>query len=323
MKRLILIMLTLIIVTSLFSGCTVTGREQGNKINIVTTIFPQYDWTRQIIGEENIYKFDLTFLINNRVDLHSYNPSVPDIAKIKTSDVFIYVGGHSDDWVNEVLKDANPNIITINLVDIIGDLDLIKYDDHDHDECDEEHDDDDDYHADEHVWLSLRHAQLICVSIADMLAEIDPANAQAYKNNLEAYTAKLSALDAEYQAVADAANIKTLVFADRFPFRYLTEDYGLSHYAAFQGCSAETEASFVTIISLATRINQLGLSAVMVTESSDQSIARTVINNTDEKNQQILVLDAIQSVTSADAENGVTYLSIMENNLNILKEALK
>jgi len=323
MKRLILIILALLVPAALFSGCSGGVQGQGGRISIVTTIFPQYDWVRQIIGEENADKFDLTFLINNRVDLHSYNPSVQDIARIKTSDVFIYVGGHSDNWVNDVLRDANPDIIVINLVDIIGDLDLIIYDDHDHDECDEEHDDDEDYHADEHVWLSLRHAKLICAALAGMLSEIDPDSAQAYQNNLEAYAAKLAALDAEYQAAAAAANVTALVFADRFPFRYLMDDYGLAHYAAFQGCSAETEASFVTVVSLANRINQLGLSAVMVTESSDQSIARTVINNTDGKNQNILVLDALQSVTSADAENGATYLSIMESNLNILKEALK
>ena len=323
MKRFILIILAFLIPAALLSGCSGNERNQSGKISIVTTIFPQYDWVRQIIGEENTDKFDLTFLINNRVDLHSYNPSVQDIAKIKTSDVFIYTGGHSDNWVKDALKDADPNITAVNLFDIIGDL--IIHDDHEcDDECDEEHDDDDDDepHADEHFWVSLKRAKVICAAIADMLSEADPDNAQTYKNNLEEYTIKLDALDAEYQAAVNAANIKTLVFADRFPFLYLADDYGLDYYAAFHGCSAETEASFVTIVSLANRINQLGLNVVMVTESSDQSIARTVVNNTESKNQKILVLDAIQSVTSVDARNGATYLSIMENNLAVLKEAL-
>ena len=155
-----------------------------------------------------------------------------------------------------------------------------------------------------------------------MLAELDTDNAQAYQANAEAYIAKLSALDAEYRAVTDAASVDTLVFADRFPFRYMMLDYGLTYYAAFQGCSAETEAGFVTIISLANRLNQLGLNVVMVTESSDQAIARTVIESTNKKNQKILVLDSMKSVTAADARDGVTYFSIMESNLEVLREAL-
>jgi len=327
MKRFILIILVCSISAALLSGCSATEREQSDRISIVCTIFPQYDWVRQIIGEENTDRFDLTFLLNNRVDSHSYNPSIQDIAKIKTGDVFIYAGGHSDSWANDVLKDANPDIIVINILEILGDLVIL--DEHGCGaDCDEDHEHDhsgghDGLYADEHFWVSLRRAKVICSAIAGVLSEIDPDNAQTYKNNLEAYTAKLSALDAEYQAAADAADVNTLVFADRFPFRYLTEDYGLSHYAAFQGCSAETEVSFVTIVSLANRMNQLGLNSIIVTETSDQSIARTVINNTDAKNQQILVLDSIKSVTSADDRNGMTYLSIMENNLAVLKEALK
>jgi zinc transport system substrate-binding protein len=156
-----------------------------------------------------------------------------------------------------------------------------------------------------------------------MLLEIDPENAQTYRDNADAYIARLSALDAEFQAAVDEANVMTLVFADRFPFQYMMDDYGLSYYAAFRGCSAESEASFITIISLANRINQLGLNIVMVTESSDQSIARTVIDNTDAKNQRILVMNAAHSVTVAEAGTGVTYLSIMQSNLAVLKEAMR
>jgi zinc transport system substrate-binding protein len=155
-----------------------------------------------------------------------------------------------------------------------------------------------------------------------MLSEIDPENAEAYQANADAYIAQLSALDAEYQTAVDAANVRTLVFADRFPFRYLMNDYGITHYAAFQGCSAESEASFVTIISLANRINQLGLSVVVVTETSDRSIARTVIDSTNARNQRILVLDGMKAVTADDRKNGTTYLSIMESNLEVVREAL-
>ena len=320
-KKIKYFIIAVIFVSAIFAGCSGEWGNNG-KISVVCTTFPQYDWARQIIGEENTDKFDLTFLINSHVDLHSYNPSVPDIAKIKKCDVFIYVGGHSDEWVDEVLKDANPDIKLINLIEILEDMGLIKSDEHEYEDDDHDGHEDEDEEHDEHIWLSLRNAQLLCAEIAEVISETDPENAQSYKNNLNAYTAKLSALDLEYQAAVDAAAFDSLVFADRFPFLYLTEDYSLNYYAAFHGCSAETEAGFGTIVSLANHINQLGLNAVMVTESSDQSIAKTVISETQNKNQKILVLDAVQSVTSADDKNGVTYLSIMENNLNVLKEAL-
>jgi zinc transport system substrate-binding protein len=290
---------------------------------MAVTVFPAYDWVLEIIGEENTQRFNITLLIGSRIDMHSYNPSVSDMAAIKQSDVFAYIGGHSDQWVEAVLRDANPDMVTLNLM---GQLDmghlLEGFCD---EECDEEHDHNINHGgflADEHIWLSLRFAKTLCFAIANMLSEVDMAYAEAYQANARDYIAKLSALDAEYQSVADAANLRTLVFADRFPFRYLMNDYGITHYAAFQGCSAESEASFVTIISLANRINQLNLDVVMVTETSDQSIAQTVINNTNAKNQRILVLDGMKSVTEADIKNGVTYLSIMENNLLVFKEAL-
>jgi len=306
------------------TGCTEREESESSKISIVATIFPQYDWVRHIIGEENMDRFDITLLIDSRIDMHSFSPSVTDIATIKQSDVFIYIGGHSDTWVGAVLQDANPDIVTMNLVDQLDIEHLLEgFCDED---CDEDHDHSfghgEDFLADEHIWLSLRFAKTLCAAIADMLSAVDPENAAVYQANADAYIAKLSALDAEFQAVVDAAAFRTLVFADRFPFRYLMSDYDITYYAAFQGCSAETEASFVTIISLANRINQLGLNVVMVTETSDQSIARTVIENTNEGNQRILVLDGMKAVTAADIRDGVTYLSIMQSNLAVLKEAL-
>ncbi|MCL2517792.1 MAG: metal ABC transporter substrate-binding protein [Oscillospiraceae bacterium] len=300
MKRL-LIILTLFAVI-LLAGCTQSGTN--DKINIVCTIFPQYDWVRQIIGEQGD-NFDLTLLLNSRIDLHNYQPSVDDIVKISACDLFIYVGGESDEWVDGVLEHAtNPDMIVINLLEILGDDALIEED------GDEE---------DEHAWLSLRHAQMFCTAIADALSSLGFETA----DNLIAYIDKLKSLDAEYNTAITVASVKTLLFGDRFPFRYLAEDYGLNYYAAFAGCSAETEASFETIIFLANKADEFNLKTVMVTESSDQAIAKTIINNTAAKNQQILVLDAMQSVTSNDVKNGTTYLSIMENNLNVLKKALR
>jgi len=331
------------------SGQIATGGPENTpeieKLSIVCATFPQYDWVRAIIGD-NENRFDLTLLMDNLVDLHNYQPTVSDIVTIAASDLFIHVGGESDGWVGDVLRQAtNPDMIVINLLDVAGDavkmaLDFEGMQDdaaHDHGHShghshshshshapasapthDEIHD-----HEDEHVWLSLRLAKTICTAITDVLASLDPDNAGEYRSNLASYVDKLSALDMAYQAAVNAANTTTLVFADRFPFRYLMDDYGLSYYAAFSGCSAETEASFSTIVFLATKVEELALNSVMVTESADQSIARTVISSTPRRNQQIHVLNAMQSVTRRDIHNGATYLSIMESNLGVLREALK
>jgi len=350
MKRFTMIILAFLLLAAPPAVCGAQADTGGKKISVVCTTFPQYDWVRQIIGDK-ADKFDLTLLLNNRIDLHNYQPSVDDIVKILTCDMFIYVGGMSDAWAKDVLKvSTNPKMIVINLVDVLGDAvkkekvveGMQEKRKHDHDEHDDDDDDEDDHHAhehkhddhghaherhhsheDEHVWLSLRNAAALCSAIADALSSLDAANAEAYKNNLASYIKKLSALDAEYQAAVSAASVKTLLFGDRFPFRYLMDDYGLSFYAAFTGCSAETEAGFETIVFLSKKVDELGLHTVMVTESTDRSIAATVINNTAGKNQKILALDSMQSVTLNDVRNGTTYLSIMEGNLNVLREALK
>jgi len=320
MKRIAAIILILLLLMPAISGCKETDKPSDGKLNIVCTIFPQYDWVRQILGDK-ADTMNLTLLLNNRVDLHSYQPSFDDIVKISTCNLFIYVGGESDKWVDDTLKEAtNKDMIVINLLDILGDEakieDLIEG-------MEEEDDGDDEEDYDEHVWLSLKNAQMFCVIIADALSSLDADNAEEYKNNMVSYNEKLANLDSEYKTAINAATVKTLLFGDRFPFRYLVDDYGLTPYAAFSGCSAETEASFDTIIFLADKIDELNLNFIMVTESSDQSIAKSIINNTTAKNQRILVLNAMQSVTSEDVKTGTTYLSIMENNLDILKEALK
>jgi len=337
MKRFCILLLAVLLLLpiTILSGCN--QKNSNDKISIVCTIFPQYDWVRQILGDkaDNI---ELTLLLDKKIDLHSYQPSVENIAQISACDLFIYVGGESDHWADDVLLEAiNKNMVVINLMDILGDAakaEEIKEgmqedehhhedeDDHDHDD-EHDHDHEDEVEYDEHIWLSLKNAQILCVAIANAVSALDADNAEIYQNNLTAYNEKLSALDSEYQTTIDDAPIRTLLFGDRFPFRYLVDNYGLDYYAAFVGCSAETEANFTTIIFLAGKADELGLKSIMVTESSDQSIAKTVINNTTEKNQQILVMNAMQSVTKSDVQNGTTYLSVMESNLNILKEALK
>ena len=517
-----------------FSGNGTTGdavkSESDGELKIVTTIFPEYDWVKTILGDK-AENAELTLLLDNGVDLHSYQPTAEDIVKIKECDMFVYVGGESDEWVEDVLEASeNKNMVVINLLDVLGDsvkeeeivegmehehehehskevstfedsevqdrelsdwegdwqsayplvldgsLDkawehkaeegdmtaaeykdyytkgyktdytaisihdnkisftdnkgnvtesaykyngfyiqnwstgtkaamyrfeaedkeagapiYIEFNDHiiepsdaehfhirmsnesydaivdpegnwptffdaslspegvcdevighgkhedDEDEDDEEHEDADHEDADheeheheegeeekdEHVWLSLKNASVLCEEIATQLGTIDEANKDFYKSNYEAYKKELDDLDAEYQAAVEAGDKDTILFGDRFPFRYMVDDYGLKYYAAFAGCSAESEASFDTVIFLAGKVDELGLPAIMTIEGDDHKIAETVQENTKSKDQKILTLDSLQSTTSKDIENGTTYLSVMKSNLDVLKEALK
>ena len=299
-----------------------SSSESDNKLKIVATIFPEYDWTREILGD-HLKDVDLTLLLDNGTDLHSFQPAVKDIMKVSSCDLLIYVGGESDQWIEDALKSAaNPDMKTINLMETLKDF--IKEEEtvegmqekhHSHEEDEKEYD--------EHVWTSLRNASAAAEVIADTLAELDPENSDIYKENLRSYQGELSSLDNEYQKTVDQSTHKTLLFADRFPFRYLVDDYGLSYYAAFSGCSAESEASFKTITFLAEKVDELGLKEVFTIEKSDDRIAQTVIENTRDKDQKVAVLNSMQSITSEEIADGTTYLSIMEDNLKVLKAALK
>jgi len=191
---------------------------------------------------------------------------------------------------------------------------------HDHEE--EEHGHEEEAEYDEHIWLSLKNAQKLVAAISEALQETDPARKDTYAANAAAYVEKLSALDGEYRAAVDSGTYKTLLFGDRFPFRYLADDYGLDYYAAFPGCSAETEASFETVSFLAGKMDALGLPCVLTIEGTQHKIAETIVQNTAQKNQQVLTMDSMQAVTANDASSGVSYLSIMEKNLSVLKKAL-
>ena len=300
-----------------------TENAQEKKISIVTTIFPEYDWVREILGDK-AEDADVTMLLDNGVDLHSYQPTADDIIKISDCDLFIYVGGESNGWVEDALKEAtNKNMQVINLLDALGssvkEEEVVEGMEADEEEAEDEEDGPE---YDEHVWLSLKNATVLCEAISDALQQIDPGNKEAYIANTAAYAQKLSALDADYQAAVDAATYKTVLFGDRFPFRYLVDDYGLSYYAAFVGCSAETEASFETITFLAGKADELDLPCVLTIEGTQHKIAETIVQNTAKKNQKVLTVDSMQSTTSKDVANGTTYLSVMKQNLSVLKEAL-
>ena len=507
MKKIITLVLALAMAVSLFTGCgkknnAETGESDSNKLSVVTTIFPEYDWVKEILGDK-ADNAEVTMLLSSGVDLHSYQPTADDIVKISDCDLFIYVGGESDKWVDDALKEAtNKDMKVIDLLEVLGDsvkteetvegmqetehahdhskevstfedhevqdrslsdwegswqsaypfaldgtLDdafaamaeegemtadeyktyyqngyktditniniegdhiaftyedgkkvgsdykyigyyiqnwstgtkaamyrfeavdrtsgapiCIEFNDHmiesaapEHfhirmsnesfdaivdpekswptffpadmtgeDLCEhmEGHGHDHEEEADEHVWLSLKNAKTLVTAIADALQELDPDNKDTYAANTSAYIEKLSALDGAYQAAVDGAARKTVLFGDRFPFRYLVDDYGLSYYAAFAGCSAESEASFETVSFLAKKVDELKLPCVLTIEGKNHKIAETIVENTAEKNQKILTMDSMQSTTSEDVANGTTYLSVMEQNLSVLKEAL-
>lgn len=329
MTSLLLSLMMLFMLVGVHAGCAErNGADQADKLKIVTTIFPVYDWVREILGDEADHN-DITMLFDNGVDLHSYQPTADDIVKISACDLFVYVGGESDSWVDHVLQYAtNKDMKVINLLEALGDsakaeevIEGMQETDHDH-----EHEEDDEHeHAeekDEHVWLSLKNAVVLVGCISDALQELDPDSRDVYDANAAAYIEKLSALDAQYQTSLENAAYQTLLFGDRFPFRYLADDYGLSYYAAFAGCSAETEASFETISFLARKADELKLPCVLTIEGTQHKVAETIVWNTAEKNQKVLTMDSMQSITSRDAANGTTYLSVMEKNLAVLQEAL-
>ena len=367
--------ISLIIAVSALAGCAQNsvpeisnssqpGGASTGKVSVVCTSFPQYDWVCQLTkGLDD--EFEITYLQNTGADLHSYQPSAIDIATIGSSDLFIYIGGESDSWVEGALKNAvNPNLISISMLDALGSRvkeeelkEGMQEDDHDHDSEDHDHDDheignheaeehdqdtgdhdhsdtahvqdsEDHHHEegeveyDEHVWLSLRNAEALTEMIADRLETLAPESADTVKANCDNYTAELKELDHEYETAIEAAPVKTIIFGDRFPFRYLVDDYNLDYYAAFVGCSAETEASFETISFLTNKVDELQVPAILTIENGDQKVAKTILNNTKSKNQQILVMDSIQSVSQEAIDGGKTYLGAMEENLKTLKTAL-
>ncbi len=322
MKRFFVMATAILLAFSMFGcGSEPSVSSDDGKIKIVTTIFPEYDWVMNVLGD-NPSDIEVSMLLDNKVDLHSFEPTSSDILKVADCDLFIYVGGESDDWVDDVIKTStNDDMLTLDLMDVLGDSvkeeEVIEGMQEEEEESEEEGPE-----YDEHVWLSLRNASVLTEEISNAIISIDPENADIYKDNANAFIEKLNALDLKYASAIDKASYDTLLFGDRFPFRYLVDDYGLNYYAAFVGCSAESEASFETISFLSKKLDELSLPAIMTIEGANHQIAQTIVQNTENKDQKILTLDSMQSTTLYDVRNGVSYYSIMENNLAILKEAL-
>lgn len=317
------------------SSAAESKSEETKKLSIVTTIFPAYDWVKQVVGDNK--NVEISFLIDKGVDLHSYQASAADIAKITDSDLFVYVGGESDDWAEDIIKE-NPNLKYINMVDSIGEAALAEelvegmQDEEEHDHEGEEHaheegenaheegeHEDGEEEIDEHVWLSIKNAETIVSAIEAKLAEIDPDNKAEYEKNANDYLAKLDELDKEYKDTLSSIQNKTIIVGDRFPFRYLVNEYGINYYAAFKGCDAGSEASFETVKFLANKMDELNMSDIFIIDGSKGDLAKTIVDNTKDKNAKVLVLDSMQSTKSSD---NASYLDIMKKNLEVLKEVL-
>ncbi len=339
----------LVALSLLFTACTAStpssqgaspssASASGDALNIVCTTYPVYDWTREVLGER-FEEANVTLLYDNGVDMHSFQPSVDDMLTITESDLFLYVGGESEQWVEEVLAENGDNgTHVVKLMDVIEDrllpdglLDGMQAHDHDHDtSVADDHDHDtsttDDAHdheglMDEHIWLSLTNAEILTQNIADTLGELDSANAQEYQDNAAAYIDSLHALDEEYITMVNEAELDTILFADRFPFRYLCNDYGIIPYAAFPGCSAETEASFETVASLSDSLSEHALPYILLADDGDDALAFTLMDNTGLE-CEILRLNSMQNVSDDFAESDANYLTIMQENLEVLRTAL-
>lgn len=328
-------------------------KGNSNKISIVCTTFPQYDWVKNILGEEAEH-FDVTLLLDNGVDMHSYQPAVKDIATAGSSDLFIYVGGESDTWVEDALKEAkNKDLKAINLMETLDNF--VKEEEvvegmqeerkslgHSHEKSSKEKQEqtqkeshensqeingqkeaaDEEPEYDEHIWLSIRNAEIMVKNIEKAIEQLDSDNAKVYQNNAENYIKKLDTLDKQYANTIQNAKYKAILFGDRFPFRYMADDYDLKYYAAFAGCSAETMAGFETVTFLAKKADELRLPVILTIENSDGRIAEAVKSNTTKKNQKILAMNSLQSVTKEQIADGITYLQVMQENLSVLSEAL-
>lgn len=297
-----------------------------NKLRIVTTIFPSFDFAKQV-GGENV---EVTMLLKPGMESHSYEPTPVDIITIMNSDIFIYAGGESDVWVEDLLEGNDGNVESYALLDWVDPLEeetaegmQVKGHDHDHDH-DHEHSHDHAVHLeeteyDEHVWTSPKNAMVIVEELCRVMSEQDPAHAAVFKENAASYEEKLSELDSAFAAVVEQAKRSTVIFGDRFPLLYFVKTYGLDYYAAFPGCSMETEPSAATVAFLTDKVREEQIPVIFYLEMSNGKIADAIAETT---GAQTMVFYSGHSITAKDLEAGEDYLSLMYRNVEALKAAL-
>ncbi len=313
MKKLSAFTLTLIFILCIFTSCTPSSQTESSKIQVVTTIFPIYDWAKNIAGENA----EVIYLDESGTDMHSYQPTAADIVAIGNAEVFIHIGGISDEWVEGALKSSeNNSLITLSLLEIADaaeeqTVEGMQIPEHEHKHDVKE--------LDEHIWLSLKKAQICVSAICDALCRADKENSAVYKQNAASYNTKLGKLDKQLTNVISSAKRTQMLVADRFPFYYFASDYSLTYFAAFPGCSAESEASFETVTFLIEKTEELNLPCIFMLENSDGKLANTVASET---GAEILTLNSCQSVAKKDIDNGFTYIGAMEQNIKTVTEAL-
>lgn len=328
MKKTITLILSIFIIFTILVGCKNNNEQQDHsKLSIITTVFPGYDFTRQIVAENA----NVTMLIKPGTETHSFDPTPQDIKKIQSADLFIYTGGENDTWVDDILSSMEGNkpetLKLMDCVDVIEEqlVEGMEDDGHAHHEDEEEHshqDEEEHNHEeelDEHVWTSPKNAIKIVTQIDNILQQKDPENASIYAQNTANFIAQLEQLDTELQQVVDSSKQKTLVVGDRFPFGYLAKDYGLEYFAAFKGCSTETEASPATVAFLVDKVNQQNIPVVFTIEMSNGKIADSICDATNAKK---LTLHSCHNLSADEFENGETYISLMQKNIQNIREAL-
>lgn len=329
LTKVLTLSLIIVLTMSSFAACGSKNKaeKRDGKLKVVATIFPVYDFLRQVGGD----KIDLQMLLTPGAESHTFEPTPKDMMSVKDSDLFVYVGGDSDSWVENILDGVDDKKVhTLTLMDCVKTVPeetvegMEEEHDHDHDKDkdhdeDKDHDHDEDVEMDEHVWTSPANAIEIVKKLTAELSELDPDNKDYYKSNADEYIGKLTTLDKEFKEIVKNGKRKEIIFGDRFPFRYFVDHYGLTYYAAFPGCSTDTEASASTIAFLIDKVKKDNIPVVFHIELSNEKMADSIAEATGAKKLQ---LNAVHNVSKEDFENGATYLSLMEENLKSLKEAL-
>lgn len=311
----------------ILSGCETdirTVSKDEGKVKVVTTIFPQYDFVRQIAGEN----VELSMLLKPGEETHSYEPTPQDIIQIQNCDLFIYVGGENDEWVEDILDSVDTSgMELLRLVDCVETVNEEHVEgmkeerghDHDHEEADIHMEDHETGTPDEHVWTSPENAENIVENIAEVLCGLDRKHAATYQKNKEAYEAELEKLDRAFRQTVEAAEARPLLFGDRFPFRYFADAYGLDYYAAFPGCASDTEPSAATMAFLINKVKEEKIPVVLKMELSNANISEAIAEAT---GAEVRTFYSCHNLTAEQFESGETYLSMMKKNVETLKEAL-
>ena len=305
---------------------TKDGPGQDNRLRVVTTIFPPYDFVREIVGD----RADLKMLLKPGEESHSYEPTPQDIIAIQDCDIFIYTGGENDVWVEDILSSMPDNgRLTLRLTDCVETVEEEHVEgmkesgghEHEEDEANADHEEEPEtvHEIDEHVWTSPVNASVITGEICRLLCRADPENGSVYEENAAAYQEELAGLDGQFRDVVAHAERRVLIFGDRFPFRYFADEYGLDYFAAFPGCAGDTEPSAATMVFLIRKAQEEQVPSVLKMELSNADIANAVA---EAAGTDVRVFYSCHNLSADDFENGETYLSMMQKNVETLKEVL-